>query len=383
MLLNTIVTMSLILTITGCWNRREVDELSVVMAVGLDKPKQTGKVQFTSQIFSPVAQKKGGMGGGNGGSYRNIKSTSDTVSGAVQEALHKIPREIYFAHNQVVIFGRNIAEEGVQKYIDFFLREQHSRLNVWILIAKDRADETLEITPQLESIPALDIADLIEIQLETSQSSVVNLKKFATRLMSRTTAPIAPFIEVSGKGDKKTVRVSGTAVFKKDKLAGQLNLNETRGLLWVIDEVNRGIIDVDCLGGSGKVSLNIIRAERKIVPEIKGSKIHMKIEIKEEGILGSQSCPAYLSTQPSIAVLEKETADAIRSEIMAALKKARKLHTDIFGFGDAVHKKYPVQWNNYESKWDEIFPKIEVELTIAAKIRRTGRIMQPAAPEKE
>jgi spore germination protein KC len=363
-----------------------VDELAIVMAVGLDKPKQNGKVQFIAQIFSPSGQKKGGKGdsGGSGGfSYWNIISSGDTVSSAVQEAIHKVPREIYFSHNQVIIFGRNIAKDGLQKYIDFFLREQQSRLNIWILVAKDRADATLDITPQLENMPALDIADLVEMQDEASQSSVVNLKQFATRLMSKTTAPIAPFIEVTGKGDKKTVRLSGTAVLKKDKLVGQLNLNETRGLLWVIDEVRRGIIEVDCLGGSGKASLNIIRAKRKIVPEIKGSKIHMKIEIKEDGILGSQSCRENLATPPKIAALEKKKANAIRSEILAALKKARKLRADIFGFGDAIHQKYPKQWKELESKWDEVFPEIEVEITVDAEIRRSGRIIQPAAPEKE
>ena len=112
-------------------------------------------------------KKKGGKGdsGGSGGfSYWNIISSGDTVSSAVQEAIHKVPREIYFSHNQVIIFGRNIAKDGLQKYIDFFLREQQSRLNIWILVAKDRADATLDITPQLENMPALDIADLVEMQ---------------------------------------------------------------------------------------------------------------------------------------------------------------------------------------------------------------------------
>lgn len=386
LLLKTIVSISLIVSLTGCWNRREVDELSVVMAVGLDKPEQNGKVRFIAQIFSPSGQKKGGMGesSGNGGySYRNIISSGDTVSSAVQEAIHRIPRDIYFSHNQVVIFGRNIAKEGLQKYIDFFLREQQSRLNIWILVAKDRADATLEVTPQLENMPALDIADLVEIQIEASQSSVVNLKQFVTRLMSKTTAPIAPFIEVTGKGDNKAIRVSGTAVFKKDKLAGQLNQRETRGLLWVIDEVKRGIVEVDCPGGSGKASLNIIQAERKIVPKLKGGKVQMKIEIKEQGILGSQSCPENLATRQKVAALEKLKAEAIRSEVLAALKKARNLRADIFGFGDVVHQKYPLQWRELESNWDEVFPDIEVELTVVANIRRSGRIMQPAAPEKE
>lgn len=384
LLIKIVVCSSLILSTTGCWNRTEVDELSVVMAVGLDKQEQRGKVQFTAQIFRPTEKKEGGMGVGGGEmTYWNLKSTGDTVYSAVQGTDHKAPRHLYFAHNQVVIFSRNNAREGMQKQIDFFMREHQNRLNVWILVAKGRADEILEVQPQLEKMPALDIADLIQTQVEASQSSVVNLKQFSTRLMSKTTSPIAPFIEVSGKGKKRTVLISGTAVFKKDKLAGQLNKTETRGLLWVIGEVKRGIIETECLGGGGKASLNIIRADSKMVPEIKGNKIKMKIQLKEEGILGSQSCPENLATPPKIVALEKKKANAIRSEILAALKTARKLRADIFGFGDAIHQKYPKQWKELESKWDEVFPEIEVEITVDAKIRRSGRIIQPAAPEKE
>ncbi|MUT68477.1 Ger(x)C family spore germination protein [Paenibacillus sp. NEAU-GSW1] len=384
LLIKIVVCSSLILSTTGCWNRTEVDELSVVMAVGLDKQEHSGDVQFTAQIFKPTEKKEGGTGGGGGDrSYWNLKSTGDTVYSAVQGTDHKAPRKLYFAHNQIVIFSRNIAQEGMQKQIDFFMQQHQNRLNVWILVAQGRADEILEIQPQLEKMPALDIADLIETQVEASQSSVVNLKQFSTRLMSKTTSPIAPFIEVSGKGKKRTVLISGTAVFKKDKLAGQLNKTETRGLLWVIGEVKRGIIEMDCPGGGGKASLNIIRADSKIVPEIKGNKIIMKIQLNEEGILGSQLCPENLSTPEKIAALEQSKADAIRSEVMAAVNKARKLRADIFGFGDAVHRKYPKQWIRLESKWDKVFPDIELVLTIDAKIRRAGWTMKPPVPAKE
>ncbi|GEM_PF-6407581 len=95
---------------------------------------------------------------------------------------------------------------------------------------------------------------------------------------------------------------------------------------------------MDCPGGDGKVALEIIRASSKITPEIKDGRVHIKVEIKEEGNLGCQSCPEDLTLPPKVASLEKEKQAAIRSEVMAALKKAREFNTDIFGFGDAVHQ---------------------------------------------
>lgn len=384
LLLKIMICVFLILSITGCWNSRELDKFAIVMGVGFDKPKESGKVQLTAQIVKPgelKAPKKEGGGGDN--AYWNIKSTGDTVFSAVRGFTHESSRKLYWPHNQVLIFSRNIAEEGVQKYIDFFVRDHETRRTVWVLVAKDKAGEILEVKPELEKIPALSIANLCEAQLATSQSSTVKLQEFITRLMSKITAPVAPFIEVSGEGKEKKVLVSGTAVFKKDKLAGQLDKTETRGLLWVIGEVKSGIIDVDCPDGDGKVALEIIRASSKITPEIKDGRVHIKVEIKEEGNLGCQSCPEDLTLPPKVASLEKEKQAAIRSEVMAALKKARKFNTDIFGFGDAVHQKYRKEWKDLESRWDEVFPNIEVEVIVDARLRRPGTISKPASPEKE
>ncbi|MDT3698028.1 MAG: Ger(x)C family spore germination protein [Thermincola sp.] len=381
----TAICLIVILSATGCWNRRELNTLAVVMGVGIDKGEDQGQVQLTAQIVKPGELKthQAGSGGGGGKAYINIENTGETVFSTIRGFTHKFNQKLYFQHNQILIFSRDIAQEGVEKSIDFFLRDQETRLTVFVLVAKNKAGEILDVQPQLQKIPAIDITNMLESQTATSQTSLVRMNQFVSRLISKTTAPIAPLIEISGANNEKRAYVSGTAVFKKDKLAGQLNDAETRGLLWVLGEVKSGIIDVDCPGGNGKASLEIIRAESKVTPEIKDGKIHITVKIKEEGSLGSQSCSADFTLPTAIEALEKRKVAAIRNEVMAALEKARKLNTDIFGFGDTVHQRYPMLWKEYETRWDEIFPHIEIELSIEAKIRRIGRINKPAYPEKE
>lgn len=383
-LLKVIICLLLILNTTGCWSRREMNTLAIVMGLGFDKPEESGNVQITAQIAKPGGLNTSPKGGGNNEKgYWNIKSTGDTIFSAVRGFTHESSRRLFFPHNQVLIFSHDLAEEGVQKYIDFFVRDHETRLKVWILVSKGTAEEVLDVKSELENTPAMNIADLIEIQTATSQTSVVKLEDFLTRLMSKTTAPIAPIVEVSGKGEERTVRVSGTAVFKKDKLVGQLDETETRGLLWVINEVKSGIIEVDCPRSDGKASLEIIRASSKITPEIEDNKILMKMNIKEEGNLGDQSCSENLVLPTGVASLEKEKAAAIQSEVLAALKKAQELNTDIFDFGEAIHQKYPEEWKDLESRWDEVFPNIEVEINVEAKLRLAGKINWLATPEQE
>lgn len=381
-----IICILLIASLSGCWNRRELDTLAIVMGVGIDKPQEPGKVQITAQVVKPgeiKSPKKEGGGGSGAEAFWNIVGTGDTVFSTIRDLTNKSSRKLFFPHNQVMILGRNIAEEGVQKYTDFLTRDPETRPNVWVLVSQGTANEILGVKSELEKVPANNIAKLVEGQAAaTSQSIAVKLRDFVDRLTSKTTAPIAPFIEISVEGDKKSVAISGTAVFKKDKLAGKMDKIEGRGLLWVLGEVKSGIIEIKS-PSNDRISLEIIRASGKMVPEIKNSRISMKITINEEGNIGEETGTENLSLPAVIASLEKEKSEVIRSEIMAAVKKAQELDADVFGFGDAVHQKYPKQWKELESKWDEIFPDIEVEVNVEAKLRLMGKTNRPTVPEQE
>lgn len=378
-MIKIIICFLIIMSITGCWNRRELDKLNIVMGTGVDKAMEPGKVQVVTQIVKPGGLKAASKDhdGGGGDAYFNQKSTGDLVFGGIRQSTHDTSRKLFYQHDQVLVLGKDIAEEGVQRYLDFFARDHEVRLTAYILVSKGTAEGVFEVKPEQDKIPAVKIAHLIEAQGATSETPAIQLRYFLARMMSKTAAPIAPLIEVMNRGTEKTVRVAGTAVFKQGRWVGQLDNAETRGLLWVIDEVKSGIIEVDCPDGNHKVGLEIYHAQSNIIPEIQDNKIYIKVKIHEEGNIGEQQCPENLVTPPAFEFLKKEKAAVIEGEIRAALHKARELNSDIFGFGEAIHQHYPKEWKDLEKRWDEIFPSIDVEIMVETEIRASGQITKP------
>ena len=379
-----ILLIPLIISFSGCWNRCELDTLGIVMGIGLDKVNDFGKIQITAQVVKPSKIKLQGKESGSASqAFWNVIGTGDTVFSTLRDMTNKSDRKLFFPHNQVLIFGKSIAEDGVQKYIDFFLRDPEARTNVYVLISENTAQETLDVKSELENLPAINIAKLDENYANaTSQTKAVRLREFTTGLISKTTSSTAPFVKISKNGDKKVAMISDTAVFKGDKLVGRMDKHEGRGLMWVLGEVKSGIIEVNDSNNS-KVDLEIIHAGSKIVPEINNNKITIKVIIHEEGNIGEQTGSTDLSKLSEIAFLEKKKAEAIKGEVMSAVKKAQYLDADVFGFGDAVHKKYPKQWKGLEDNWNEVFKDIQVEVDVDAKLRLMGRISKPSTPEKE
>ncbi|MBU3153310.1 Ger(x)C family spore germination protein [Clostridium estertheticum] len=367
------------LNLTGCWDNIELDKIAIVMGVGIDKTPQIAEVDMTVQVANTKAVRSSStdISPKNTSDYFNLESTGDTIFSIVRGFSKRSNRKLFFAQNQVIILGRGIAEEGLEKYIDYFYRDHETRNLVWILICDRTANEILDIKSDFESIPSIGINALVKQQQYNSEAPMVDLQKFAYRLMSKTISPIAPLIKVSVEGNKKIAYVSGTAVFKKDKMIGEMNKVETRGVLWAIGEVKKGIIVTTDPGSNNKVSLEITRASSKIIPKIKNGKINIQIMIKEEGNLVEQSDSNDLANPKVIEVLEKNKDSIIKKEVMLAFKKAKSLDADVFGFGEAIHQKYPKEWKNMKNNWDETFKNINLDVVVDAKLRRIGRITKP------
>jgi len=380
-----ILTVCLIFTLMlpGCFGGREINDLEIAIGMGIDRKKDTGDIVLTAQIIKEREMGKsfGGGGGGDSKAFWNVSATGETIFEAARQITHMTGNRLFVSHNQAVIFGKEVAEEGMQKYIDFFLRAHEMRPTTLILIAQDQASDVLNIKPETEKLPVLNMVKIVKSYDFTSHFYKVNMNDFASRLLSGTTAPIAPVVGITRSNDNSVLKVSGLAVFKNGNMSGQLSEAETLGLLWVIGKVEGGLLVVPCPGG--KVVFEIMEAESKITPKIKDGKIEFHVRIKAKTSLSEQNSTGNLETIPAFENLQKSQSEVIRQEIMAAFKKSKELNADIFGFGEILHKKYKKEWKIYKDIWDEIYPTVELSIDTETKIQKSDLLKKPVAPKKE
>ena len=250
-----------------------------------------------------------------------------------------------------------------------------------MLITEGTTEEIIHVESHLEPITGFYLDKLIEEIESNSLVGSLMVQGFLERLMSPTSSPYCPIIKIEKDEKGSTLMLIGTAIFKKDKMVGKFDYKEGRGLLWVLGKVISGIITVPC-GEEDQIALEIIRSQSKVIPSIIDNSLKITIEIKEEGNLGEQQCPIDLTTPEAWSNLEKKKAESIRQEILAAIKKAQELNTDVFGFGEAFYRKYPSLWKEQlEKNWDEFFPQLEVEVLVEAKLRRSGMTSKPGIPQ--
>ncbi|WNQ10407.1 Ger(x)C family spore germination protein [Paenibacillus aurantius] len=377
--------------LTGCWSRRELDMLAISSAFGLDK--EGDRYQVSVQIVNPgaVASKKNGSGRAPVVTYR---TDGRSVLEAIRRMTTEAPRKIYGAHLRVIVLGENLAKEGIAQALDLLFRDQEVRGDFYIVITKGVSVQTvLQTMTTLEPIPANDLFTSLEMSEKAwAATGSITLDDLVSDIVSKGKEPVLTGVQVRGNREKgiskentekarsdAILAYSGMAAFRKDKLVGWLSENESKGFNYSQGQVRSTLVTVPCPSGEkspDNMGIQVVRTKRKLKARMENGRPVIDLAIKGDAIVSESGCKADLSKLETLAALEQETDKDITEKIEKALTRARKLKTDIFGFGEVIHRSYPAYWKGVKDQWDKEFPELPVRVKVDIAIKRTGESIQ-------
>lgn len=369
-----------LILLTGCWNRIEINDIAIVSAIGIDLTEDD-EIHLSLQVAVP--SKLGSSGPTGGTSDKStfvISETGSTISEAFSNIQGKLSRTIFFSQSRIVIIGEALAKKSVSHVIDFQTRYAEPRINSFIMFTKGEAYNVITSMPKFESITAEEIKELAKL----GASLKIYVRDFLNMLLTDGIEPFAPHLtlkplEVNTKNkSEKTLAVNGIAIFKKDKLIGWMSEEDTRGLLWLRNEMEKGVITTSVpedMGG-GNISMEITRAIVKTVPILKNQELIIDVNIVTELAVIENDSQLNLFDTKVIEDIQTEVNSQIKNRVEMVIDKGQKeYNSDIFGFGHLVYQKYPKEWNaKYKNNWEEEFAELEVTINSKALIRRIGLI---------
>ncbi|MFD2879851.1 hypothetical protein ACFTAO_33940 [Paenibacillus rhizoplanae] len=130
-----------LLLITGCWNRRELNDLALVVAMSIDKSDDQYMVTLQVVDAGEVSSKIGTSG-------RTPVITYSEKGKHVFEAIRKMttgtPRKLYFSHLQMLVISEDIAKEGISKSLEFFYQGIMKSAKIFfVVIAKEEQAKSI------------------------------------------------------------------------------------------------------------------------------------------------------------------------------------------------------------------------------------------------
>lgn len=378
------------LTAVGCWNQRDIEDLGFVLLLGVDRAKDSSMIQLTVHIAKPFAITGAIHPPVDERSFWLVSSTGRTMFEAVRNFLDQSSQRLFWPDNNNILIGEDMARQGIGDILDWLERDGESRPRANIIIVKGaRAEDMMQAEFETQRIPAEGFQGILRA-VEYGNSTVVKapLFQFLGQLRTEGMQPVAIRAELVPRPTKQDIRgqlkdtvvpvsaaLTGAAAFKGDRLVGWLDQRQTRGCLWIKGGVKSGIIVAKQPGHDDKlVSLEIIRASSRITPEFRNGRPVIRVQVRAEANLGEAQSYLDPVAHPELwTSMERRMATVIRNEIRSTLTISQQdFQSDIFGFGAAFHRDYPQEWQAMKYNWNDIFPDLEVEIDVRAKLRRSG-----------
>lgn len=355
---------------TGCFDRKELNDRAIWLASGWDIDEEN-KIKLSAQIIIPSAIQPEG-GGGSSPSFMTFSASGLNVGEALQTLQAKLSREAFYAQRKAIFIGEDLAKAGIKNELDATLRGANLSLLSDIFIVKDgTAKEALETTDPLEKIPS-NIASKEYSQVVGKQYS--SLLRFLSAVNDEGITPTIPVIEIGEPEAKGPLfKLAGAAIFDQNlKLVDYLSMDDNRIVLWLLGRLNTYTVATH-LNSKSNISLDLNKLNSKITPTIKNDRISFHIQFTGTGSINENNS--------DLNIFKTEKLEDVKKKLEAHVKKdANKMITqvqkdpslDIFGFGEAVHRKYPYKWKSLKKDWNKTFAEANVSIDVNFKIKQIG-----------
>lgn len=392
-LLSTFILVTMILMLTGCLERIEINKIGIVAALGIDKTDDGYIV--TAQILNPSA-----ITGERGNSLPVYNFKSEGLS--IHEAYRKLDQittsALALSHLNIIVVDEEFAKAGIAPILNFALRRDDIRPDITILVAKDAtANEILSVVTPLDMIPATQIDVAQFINTHTARLTNYNLYEIVDMVNPKSSNVVLNAVSIYHAEDEKSekdtekgkdigattdnlnnikapvqLRIEHLAAFHEDKLVGFLDTSEAQLYNMVQGTIKRYDI-VTRIEEDYYTSFSTTELKSKITTNLANNEA--TISMKMKGIIQENTYPADFTNQDNLDAVAAYLKAHLESEMENFVAKIQgDLKSDILGIGVKAYTQEKKLWKETTGYWEEMFPNLDIKLEIELEINSVGEI---------
>ncbi|MGN7298142.1 Ger(x)C family spore germination protein [Ferdinandcohnia sp. SAFN-114] len=378
----------IMMLLTGCSNYRELNELGLIVAMGIDPAKNMENgYRVTFQVINPSQLSP--TGSTSGLPITNYTVESNTLVDAYRIASNIIPRENDVSHLSLVVISESLARKGLKLLLDPFVRGKQTRTTFPVFIARgDSAENILGVVEPLESNPTKSIKSTSENnQTMYGLAKITPIHEAISSISSEGKELLLTGIQLnkeltsSNQTDNLNnikpalIEVSGLAIFKKDKLVGWYDGELARTAHLILSEVESSSFLVPC-GEGDHITFTAKRSNSKINTVLKPTPT-LRVDVGLTNEISETSCYLDFSNAQVLDRVEKDLEKKIKEEIENTIKISQDQGTDVFGFGNKLNKENPNYWKKHKKEWDSIYSDAKIEVHVNATLIDSGLSSKP------
>lgn len=386
--LSLILLISLI-SLTGCWNNQELDNIVLVQGVGLSKGSIESKqqIKLAVEIIKPSrqnGQSTGETGGQETGSQIVLEHEANTTLEGARELISYAKRRLHFDHTRVYIINDDLAkEEDFARILDTVRRDRMLRLNSYLFISEEDPIDILSTPTLYDNLTSNELVSALDQTKFIAEFAPIMVREYFKKLEGPIPNAYIPMIRTVRNGDQVITQLQGTAIIQSGRMVGKLNEKETEGLNFLLDQVKGGSVTVTLNeAGTERASLEIKKAKTEVKPLLNGHQLSVEINAMLEGTLADNTT-LFDVDEAFLKKVERKVSEQVKEEMRVTLDTLQKLKSDITDIGIRTYQEYPKQWRQVSANWETIFENAEISINVETNFTHEGLINKSIEQHQE
>ncbi len=355
----------------------ESESDAIITAIGIDKLDNSEDLEVSLQVLVPTPSAQYSQ-------QLSVVSTKEkTVSRAISFLELRLGKYISFPHCKAIVFNDNAMQEGVDKYLDYIVRNKANSNNIVLINAQESAKEMLNSISDIDNSLYFSLNNSGGFNKEYLKGSQISLGDFYKAFQTKDSSCIVGEISLekasdvgmisipsmsggssanagsqSSQDNQKTVVNQGeSSLVKNGKKIMKLSAKQTRGFNWFSKDSNKGFLLIekvdDKLYKDATVGVEIERKTTNVKTYFEGKTpvyelditLYIRVaeiveEVKKDEIYDESH--SYLT-----ATLKSKIKEKISSEIDEAITLAKEHNADIMEAGKTINKYNNKKYKEY------------------------------------
>lgn len=368
------VLVTLLLNITGCTAYIEINDLPLVLGIAVDK-SDNGKYILTVEVFKPQQASKEKE---NKINTELLQVEGLTIFDGIRDLGVKLGKRAYWTHLKVLIISKDIAKEGMAPILDLFDRNAHIRKEFPVVISDDDTAYNIfyagkkKISEPISSF----INNTIKNVDKVSKYDYIKFYELMEDMSYEGKSAVLPLFSMNSMITEKKQPIYGVVVFKKDKMVGVLNENESKTLRLLKNKEKGGLLVVQWVEDNElqKVTIEVFRSKVKLEPYHNNKEFNVNIKITTKAEIAEiMNYKVDILSSKGREKIKEETEKKIITDIEKLMFKLQhSLKSDVVGIGKKFKEKYSKTLKEYEEDWPNVFETMKFNVNVDVELKGTA-----------
>ena len=293
--------------------------------------------------------------------------TGSTIGKTRENRQKKIGKEFFLGLSKIYIVDEEFAKYGIRPIVDVNFKNTVVNDNAFLVVCKGRNEDYLNYTSPGYDNSADYISDMIKNSVTYNFfKEGYDFKNAFLSMDAEGKNIVSPYIEIMEDG----IKITGMAVFKKDKLAAILDIKDTKTMNMLRENKVKGILTIQ--KDPEKYVNYQAESKRKITCRKIGDKYTFIIDLNLEGeIINNELYKGMTAKTEIIKKFEDDMAKQVEEMCTGFLDKMKNEYkVDLLQLGWIAAAKYG---RDTGVDWNEVVSNSDIKVNVKVNVDQLGR----------